>query len=359
MLKRILARGAIVTLALLALTLIFSLFYRSYSQLTLESATHITTANGIESLETVELNGDTQWLYLRGHNRDNPVLLFLHGGPGMTEMPIARSFGLELEKHFTVVHWDQRGSGKSRHEAPPASGLSIDTYLQDVVALTNLLRTRFDEEKIYLVGHSWGSLLGTLAVRDHPELYHAYAGVGQIANMADNETVSLAFVREQASLDGNIKALAELAAIDPSTFGEDMSQMEVQRKWLYLYEGGVRGISMLELAWLYLASPEYTLTDLSNLLKGSTELPAALWPEVMQIDLTENANHFEIPMYFFAGGYDYNTPSELAQAYLNTLTAPRKAMIWFPESAHFMHVTASAQYQEALLDRFLPERQEE
>lgn len=352
MFTRFVIKPTIFIAAFLAIALILFLAYRSYSQFQLEVATRITTANGIESLETLELNGDEQWLYLRGQDKNNPVLLYLHGGPGMSEMAAARSFGLELENHFTVVHWDQRGSGKSRHEKP-AANLTIQTYLDDVLALTQHLRRRFDEEKIYLVGHSWGSLLGILTVRDHPELYHAYVGVGQIANMVENEVVSLAYVRERALQEGNTTAVEELEDIDSSMYGQDISQMQVQRKWLYFYEGGVRGNSVLSLVWAYLSSPEYSLGDLANLLKGSSELPSAMWGEVMQADLTEEAKQFELPIYFFAGKYDYNTPSELAEDYLNELTAPRKALIWFPESSHFLNITESSRYQEVLINKVL------
>ena len=271
----------------------------------------------------------------------------------MTEMPIARSFGLELEKHFTVVHWDQRGSGKSRHQAP-GDNLTIQTYLDDVHVLTNGLRERFDEEKIFLVGHSWGSLLGIRTVRDHPDLYHAYVGVGQIANMADNEAVSLDYVRERAQADGNTSAVAELAGVDPAMYGEDISQMQTQRKWLYFYEGGIRSEFMLSVVWTYLSSPEYSLGDLANLLRGSSELPQSMWAEVMEVDLTEEASRFELPAYFFAGKYDYNTPSSLAEDYLNTLSAPHKALIWFPESSHLMNVTDSARYQDVLIKEVFP-----
>lgn len=353
MFKRFVLRPAIIITCLIATAIILGLAYRSYCQFALAKASRITSQQGIESLEIVNLNGDEQWIYLRGQDRDNPVLLYLHGGPGMTEMPIARSFGLELEKHFTVVHWDQRGSGKSRGSQPPADELTIQTYLDDVLALTNLLRERFEEEKIFLVGHSWGSLLGTLTVRDHPELYHAYVGVGQIASMAENEAVSLAYVRERAMAEGNTRALEELAAVDPRQYGQDMAQMQVQRKWLYLYEGGFRGISIIDLVWLYSSSPEYSLGDLANMVRGSSELPSALWAEVMEVDLTEEASHFELPVYFFAGKYDYNTPSQLAEDYLNTLSAPRKGFIWFPESSHFLNVTASETYQQELI-KLLP-----
>jgi pimeloyl-ACP methyl ester carboxylesterase len=353
MFKRFVLKPLMYLFLLVLILVLFGMAYRSYSQFQLERTTKIDTENGIESLETVEIHGDTQWIYLRGHDENNPVLLYLHGGPGMSELPIARSFGLELEKHFTVVHWDQRGSGKSRHGALQKSELTIDTYLADVNTLTNQLRARFKQDKIYLVGHSWGSLLGVLSARDHPELYHAYVGVGQIANMADNERLSLAYVRETAEARGNETAQRELANINPARYGEDFPQMQVQRKWLYYFGGGFRGIGMWEVVWPYISSPEYSLQDLYNLLQGINALTPQLFAEVMTVDLVRDASRFELPVYFFAGKYDYNTPSELAEGYMTSLSAPHKELIWFPESSHLLNVSASEQYQAVLINKLL------
>jgi pimeloyl-ACP methyl ester carboxylesterase len=357
MLRRFVLKPLAYLLALLLVLLLLLVaagsLYRSYTQFQIEQATRIESPNGVESLEAIEIRGDKQWIYLRGHDQGNPVLLYLHGGPGMPELPIARSFGLVLEKHFTVVHWDQRGSGKSRSRALLEGEMKIKNYLADVNALTNQLRARFNKDKIYLVGHSWGSLLGVLSVQAHPDLYHAYVGVGQIANMAENERLSLEFVQDTARVRGNIEAQEELANIDPGRYGEDFSQMQVQRKWLYLFGGGFRGIGVLELVWLYISSPEYSLGDLNKLLVGSSALPPQVWAEVMAVDLVRDASHFEIPVYFFAGKYDYNTPSELAVEYMEALSAPHKELVWFPESSHFLQLTASAQYQAALINKLL------
>ena len=129
--------------------------------------------------------------------------------------------------------------------------------------------------------------------------------------------------------------------------------MQVQRKWLYVFGGGFRGTDILGLIWLYVSSPEYSLRDLSNLVQGSNALPHGLWAEVMAVDLVRNASHFELPVYFFAGKYDYNTPSELAEGYMASLSAPHKELIWFPESSHFLNVSASEQYQAALINKVL------
>ncbi|MFK7975200.1 MAG: alpha/beta fold hydrolase [Halioglobus sp.] len=333
--------------------LVVLLLLRNYLQMQVEQDAHIDTPNGIESLEQVTINGDQQWIYLRGHDQNNPVLLYLHGGPGMAELPTARAFGTEIEKSVTVVHWDQRGSGKSRDGRAKPENLTIQTYLDDVLALTHQLRERFGKEKIYLVGHSWGSLLGALTVRDNPELYHAYVGIGQIANMYDNERVSLAFAQAEAAKRGNADAQQALADIDINTYSHDLAQMTVQRTWLYAFGGGIRLSAMQDLILAYVTSPEYTLLDLWRLLQGSDALPARLWAEVMPYDLLRQAPEFQIPIYFFAGENDYNTPSELAAAYLESLGAPHKELVWFEGAAHLLNFSSSEEYQRALLDKVL------
>lgn len=335
------------------LAIAVALLLRGYSQMQWRSSAEITSPDGIESLEEIVVNGDRQWIYIRGHNRNNPVMLYLHGGPGMSEMPLARAFGGTLEQHVTIVHWDQRGSGKSRAGRARPDELSVQTYLDDVLALTHQLRARFNQDKIYLVGHSWGSLLGVLTVRDHPDLYHAYVGVGQIASMVDNETVSLAFVKEQAALANNTEALEALRGINITDYAKDLAPMQVQRRWLYTYGGGIRLAAMPDMVQAYMTSPEYSLVDLVRLLQGSQALPQRLWGEVMGMDLTRQATTFELPVYFFAGEMDYNTPSELAAAYLEALEAPHKALIWFEGAAHFPNFSDPDAYQRAMLEKVL------
>ncbi|MBW2397362.1 MAG: alpha/beta fold hydrolase, partial [Deltaproteobacteria bacterium] len=180
------------------------------------NSTRIESPNGIESLEVIQLGGVPQTIYLRGRDQDNPVLLFLHGGPGVPSMPGAREFGLLLEEHFVVVHWDQRGAGNSCSSDVPDESLHFEQYLADTLELVNLLRHRFDDDKIYLLGHSWGSVLGLVTAQRHPDLLHAYVGMGQVVNGLRNEEVSLRFVREQAKAEGNETALEQPSRSSPS-----------------------------------------------------------------------------------------------------------------------------------------------
>lgn len=329
-----------------------ALGYRAWKQSDIQAATAIDSKDGIEVLEQIELNGSTQWIFIRGHNKANPVLLFLHGGPGTPEMAVAREFGRKVEKHFTVVHWDQRGAGKSRGEDFEESDLTIRTHMNDALALVNNLRKRFNQEKIYVIGHSWGTVLGTLIVRDHPELFHAYIGMGQVVNMMDNETVSLRFVREQAEAEGNLEALAELENVTPP-YTENPDEIMVQRKWLSHYGGSSKGVSLLSILAKALVSPEYSISDVIALGTGSVAIAKTMWPELGQVDFFTEAPELDVPVYFFTGRHDYQTPFEITQKYCKGLKAPHKEMIWFENSAHLMNLSDPDHYQKMLIERVL------
>jgi pimeloyl-ACP methyl ester carboxylesterase len=343
--------SAIVILAIVGVG--SGLGYRAWQQSSIRAATAITNENGVESLEEVEVNGSRQWIYLRGHDANNPVLLFVHGGPGLTEMWGAREFGLEVEKHFTVVHWDQRGAGKSKHAGYALSDLTLDTYVNDTLAMVNHLRARFEQDKIFIVGHSWGTILATLAVRDHPELFHAYVGVSQMVNIFENETLSLRFAREQAEADGNLEAVAAMENIAPPYSEENMDDLGVQRRWLAYYGGSMRGVSILEGIDVLFTSPEYTLADIMAVTSmGDTAGP--IWPQLADLDFFTQAPELKVPVYFFAGRHDYQTPFEITERYFEMLKAPHKEIVWFENSAHVAVFSDPDRYQKMLIEKVLP-----
>jgi pimeloyl-ACP methyl ester carboxylesterase len=141
----------------------------------------------VAELRTLRLGGRSQAVMIRGYSMDNPVLLYLSGGPGGSDLPWSRAIMTELQRNFILVGWDQPGSAKSYPALAPSSGLTIDQEVADTVELTNYLRRRFDEPKIYLLGESWGSVLGVLTVQRHPDLFHAYIGVGQMVNPRETD----------------------------------------------------------------------------------------------------------------------------------------------------------------------------
>jgi pimeloyl-ACP methyl ester carboxylesterase len=315
----------------------------------------------IASLEKIPLGGTDQWILMRGQDTTKPVLLFLHGGPGSPEMPFIRAFNPELEEHFVVVNWDQRGSGKSYSEAIPDSTFTIRHFVDDTHELANWLRRRFNQDKIYLMGHSWGSALGVLAVQQNPEPFQAYIGIGQVVNMQEGERISYDFVRNTAQQTNNQKALQELERIGPPPYLADdwLDRQLKEREWVTAFGGSWYGTdNTLTIARPLLAAREYTLSEKANYLKGALRTLQLMWPEVMQINLLEQAPRLEVPVYIFQGEHDYQTPHALARQYYEQLQAPRKQFFTFPNTAHSPNYEQPQQFIRLLLDEVLSDTQQ-
>ncbi|HWI52916.1 MAG TPA: alpha/beta hydrolase [Symbiobacteriaceae bacterium] len=287
----------------------------------------------IAELKTVEINGTKQTLLLRGESRNNPIVLFLHGGPGSAQISFARQWLKELEKDFVVVNWDQRGAGLSYSGQIPKESMTIAQFIEDTRVVSELLLAWFGQEKLFLVGHSWGTVLGTLTAARYPHLFHAYIGMGQVAAMADNEAVSYRFTLETAKQRGLSKAVKELERIGPPPYG--IRQIGVQRKWLRQFGGFMRQGSLTQMVLRsMLASTEYTLADFVRYTQGAAFTLNHMWDEVMTVNLPVQVPRLEMPVYYILGRHDMNTPSELAVAYFNQLSAPAKALFWAENSGH-------------------------
>jgi pimeloyl-ACP methyl ester carboxylesterase len=308
--------------------------------------------NAIAALEEIELGGVPQWLLVRGRDRSKPVLLYLHGGPGSAFMPFARQFSSRLEEHFVVVHWDQRGAGKSCTDAVPDESLNLEQFLADTLELVHQLRGRFGVEKIFLLGHSWGSVLGVLTVQRHPELFHAYVGLGQMVNLDRNEEISYRFVVERARAEGNQEALDELEAIRLPY--ESVGDLFTQRQWLSHYRGDFyAGGSMARMARDTLLAREYTLVEKMRFLPCAVNTLEQAWDDLQELDFLRDVDRLDVPVYFFAGRHDYNTPSELVVEWAEQLQAPRLEIVWFENSAHMACIEEPERFQDELIDRVL------
>jgi len=316
----------------------------------------IQAPNSIASLEKVQLGGIEQWILIRGTDRSNPVLLFLHGGPGAAEMTTEHYFGTELEKHFVVVMWDQRGAGKSYSSKIPEKTMTIDQFVSDGHELTLVLKKRFSAEKIYLMGHSWGTILGTLLVQKYPEDYYAYIGIGQCVDLERNEAISYQFVLDEAKKRNNKIALSQLQKIGPPPY-QNQSEMMTQRNWLTKFGGAAYQKSSL--GWMIkiaLEAKEYSAGDFVKFLIGVEYSDKLMWDEIMKVNFLNDATRLEVPVYFFEGRHDYNTPWELVQEYYEKLDAPKgKTLIWFENSAHSPNLEEPEQFAEEMIDQVLKE----
>jgi pimeloyl-ACP methyl ester carboxylesterase len=311
-------------------------------------------------LEKVMLGGVEQSLLIRGRSVRNPVLLYLHGGPGTSELGMLRVHNIPaLEAHFTVVVWDQRGAGRSYAAREPASGMNVEQFISDTHELTKLLCARFQQRKIYIVGHSWGSLLGVLTVARYPELYHGYVGIGQAVDMQEGERVSYAWALAQAEKANDRKSVAQLERIGPPPyFGELRPKLMTQRRILAKYGGEVYGNprgGMPALLSGLLRSSEYTWQDRIDVFRGVLANMRLMWPQILSIDLMAQVPELKVPVYFLEGRHDYEAPAVLAERYFEALAAPRKTLVWFERSAHFVNTEEADAFNRFFIDRLLPE----
>jgi pimeloyl-ACP methyl ester carboxylesterase len=330
------------------------------------STAPITDAQGrplsgsISALEKVTLGGVQQSLLIRGQSVANPVLLYLHGGPGTSELGMVRAYNLPvLERHFTVVVWEQRGAGKSFAALRPESALTVEQLICDTHELSLLLCGRFGQEQIYLVGHSWGSILGVLTVQRHPELFRAYVGLGQAVNMQEGERISYEWTLAQAEKAHDARSLATLRRIGaPPYTGDVRSKVVAQRTVLARYGGEVHGNprgGMFILLGSLLKASEYGWPDRINVFRGIFASMRLLWPQILSIDLMRQAPELKVPVYFLEGRHDHEAPSVLAERYHAALLAPRKTLVWFEDSAHFVNTEEAEAFNRFFVDRLLPE----
>jgi len=295
-----------------------------------------TPANSIAELTKLELNGRKQWISLRGWDKNAPVLLFLAGGPGGTQMAAVRYELAELEKHFVVVNWDQPGSGKSYY-AEKTRNMTVDTYVRDGYALTEYLKERFSQEKIYLLGESWGSALGIFLASLYPESYHAFIGTGQMIDFVETERTDYAKAMEIANSNGDTALVERLEANgEPPYYGRDVTwKSAVYLNCLSAYMAKDPEIHNPGYNTLRdIGSPEYGLLDKINFLRGIINTYNVVYPQLYGTDLRKDHVKMDVPVYFFLGRHDVNAPTALVEEYERILDAPEKGIVWFEHSGH-------------------------
>ena len=308
--------------------------------------------NSIATIEKVRLQGKVQTINIRTTDSANPILLFLHGGPGSPLMPYAHISDRKLEEHFTVVHWDQYGVGKSYDKKLKPEEISIEFYLNCTVELIDFLRKRFEQEKIFLLGHSWGSYLGIVTAHKHPELLHAYIGMGQVINMPEAESISYNFTLDKAQETGKKKAIKDLERIGVPPY-QNHKELLTERKWLSIYKGMIHNCSLMKTVGYSLKSPEYNFGDHVKELKGRDLLLSILWPDFQTKTVDDEISAFKIPVYFLEGRHDYCVPSVLVEKFIQNIEAPHKEIIWFEHSAHMMNIEETEKYVDVLINKVL------
>lgn len=304
---------------------------------------------GVDTLEEITLGGVKQWILIQGEDKTNPVLLTLHGGPGFAEMPYTHVCSSSLKKHFVVVDWDQRGAGKSFDPDIPEETMNIEQLLSDTHMLIQMLKSRFSKDRIFLVGHSWGSVLGLYTAYKHPEDLHAYIGMGQVVNMREGEIVTYEYTLGKAKEAGDEKAIDLLKKIGAPPYAGGLQSLFTQRMLLAKYGGSVRNISLTDLDEIRNASPFYTKDDNENYMKAFMRTISLMWDNLQEVDFFEEVPEVRVPVYFFTGRYDYQAPFELLERYFKELKAPYKEIVWFENSGHMPNLEEPEVYQKMII----------
>jgi pimeloyl-ACP methyl ester carboxylesterase len=312
----------------------------------------------VSSLEKVSLGGTEQWVLHRSEDVANPVVLFLHGGPGTSQLTANRRNTRSLERSFVVVTWDQRGAGKSYRAIHDTRRMTIAQFVDDTVDLTRMLLDRYGQEKLVLVGHSWGSVIGAMAAAAHPELYHCYVGIGQVAHMREGEALSYRWVLQQARDRGDARAVQALVAMGPPPYRGDWQRATIRQRALLARFGGEtqgsRTGAMTHVLGALLVSREYSYRDRVNYFRGIFGSMRLLWPELMEVDLFESVPEIAVPVVFAEGRYDMESPSEIAARYFSALRAPSKQLVWFENSGHLPNTEERAAFNRMMIDTVLP-----
>lgn len=279
----------------------------------------------------IEINGMNQFISIRAERENLPILLYLHGGPGDAALPLVLKYNKALEKSFTVVVWEQRGAGKSYYKFSGENAINIDVFINDLYELTQYLFVRFAQKSLYLVGHSWGSVLGLRFAKNYPELVKTYIGCGQVVNMKKSCKIAYDFAANHADK----KTLKRLKNIDYSYIQEDwLKDLLFVTKQVVKNKGSLYGqTNYNNLVKPFLFSKQYSFCDLINRFKGSMQSIKYLWQELMLTDFEEETR-YDVPIVFIEGRYDKHVSSDLAKNYFDKIETEKQFYL-FENSAHF------------------------
>ena len=306
----------------------------------------------VASMERLVLGGAEQAVWFRARDAGAPALVLLHGGPGASESALFRHYNAALEDHFLVVYWEQRGAGRSYSGDLARDSMTIGRMVRDLDELVDSVRARFGHDRVVLLGHSWGTILGTLYAHAHPEKVAAYVGVAQIADFAEGERVSLAWAMRQAEAKDDARALEALRDLEPGPANVD-DELELGR-WVERLGGSLRGgLSTFSLIWAALRTDEASIVDLVKFGQGNRFSLEALRPQYSRIDLTE-IRRFDVPIVFMLGRHDWHVPAVTAAEYFRRIEAPHKRLVWFEESAHNPPFEEPEAFVRAMIEHVLP-----
>jgi pimeloyl-ACP methyl ester carboxylesterase len=323
--------------------------------------------SGISSVESITIGGLNQSLLIQSEKPSNPVLLFIHGGPSMPVPGVSNrgaDYALvmttkELVKHFTVVFWDQRGTGKSYSNNISKETMNLKQFVKDACEITDYLRNRFQQEKVHLAAHSWGSVIGLSLASKYPEKYHSYTGFSQITNWVENDKLSYKWLMELAKETNDQKAIQELTAVGTPPYLKDFKQWAVIRKWQFKYKSmfydarDKKSASFFSGLKIMLKSPDYSFIDIYNSLVRGFKLSYTeqMLHDINTFDFFEEVPTLQMPVMFIHGGKEKHVMPELILRYFEALSAPKgKKLLWSDKSSHAFHQDDARENEQRLIE---------
>lgn len=324
--------------------------------------------SGISAVKELDIGGIKQSILIQAKHSDKPVLLFIHGGPSMPLPGVScrsRDYTVatttkELIQHYVLVFWDQRGTGKSYHPNIPKESIKLSQFISDAEEVIDYLREYFNQDKILIAAHSWGSVIGLSLAAKIPAKLHAYVGISQIIDWAQNDRLCREWAISEAIKRGNKKAVDQLTQLGEPPYTESLKQWGQLRTWLMRFNSmiyknkEIKPPSLMDAAKIMLYSPDYTLKDMYNSFYKGFKLSYSqqMIEDFSTVNFFSSAKRIEIPLFFIHGRKDVHVYGSLVQTYLDQLEAPlSKQLFWVEKSSHMFHLDDAKEIEQILIYR--------
>lgn len=352
---KLILQGGVILICIIIAALAAGLVYRAFRQQQNARALGITSDKGINEEMFVTAGGIQQWLQIRGRDRDNPVILILHGGPGFSYIPFTPNFQ-SWEENFTVVQWDQRGAGKTygRNGKAGSAPVSIEQITSDGIEVAGFLRGHLNKKKIILLAHSWGTIPGLAMAMKRPDLFYAYVGTGQIANMPRNEEVSYDLILDHLRAAGNDTAAAKLEELGRPPYKDIKTWMIKGRLAVMNTPPSASGRELPNVFTSALFAPGYSLRDAYHLFDAFGFSSETLYDEMMAYDAKPLGTKFDLPILIVQGEDDIQSPAVLAREFFNTIEAPQKEFVSLKGEGHTALLLLPEVFLQELVDKVRP-----
>jgi pimeloyl-ACP methyl ester carboxylesterase len=338
-------------LLVLGVAACWALDYRTYRQHQNSEAPVIHTPQGIDRSMYVEIGGLRQWVQIRGEDRRNPVLLFVHGGPALSMIPFTYRSMRQWEKYYTIVSWDQRGAGRTYflNGGADETATGMDQITDDGIQVAEVARRLLHQDKIILLGESFGSAVSLEMVRQRPDLFYAFVGTGQAVDMKRAEVVDYDLALRQVRAVQDEKATTQLVAVGPPPY-KDPSRLALVQRIESDHSGEPEGSMGVD----FVFAPGYSLRESFQLILGATQHRSKLVAEDANYNAASRGTRFEVPVFFFQGSDDMVAPLQLAAEYMNAISAPRKELVVIPGGGHNACILLSGRFLDELNARVRP-----